>query len=416
MKVQLSRGKLNVLSLSLASLFAKAALFFLYVYVARQVGPDSYGLLTSSTEFVGIFLVVCSFGFQMASVRACRQSDLAQVSSDILFNKVLFLRLVVGLFVFLLAVISCFLLYWGTPNYYPIMLLSIMVLFEPLENHYYTLFWSRSELYVPAIAEVAKIFVYVFVFVAISVLSTVSVYGLMVSSLCGYITSLLFKMLWARKMWGYKVRVLVDIPFSRRFFCESFYFGVVSALYILSLRVDIQMLNQLEGKEQVGIYSAAWQLVQVGIIFIQAISTSIFPNSMANIHLESYRERLRRKILMLSFLVSLGCFLCTFIAPFVIELIYGSGYQAAGVVFAIIIWYLPIRLFAIFPSQILESGVWYKRRIAIYFLPLVVNILLNLYLIPSYGAIGAASSALISNALLGFLLLYYSRMYEKKFF
>lgn len=416
MKIILSKNRINVLSISFASLCSKATLFLLYLYVARSVEVAEYGLLTSSTEFIGVFLVVCSFGFQMASVREYKKATIKGEEGSVIFDKILLLRLIMGAAVFLIAIGVCVLLYAGTANYSLIMMLAPMVLLEPWENHYYTFFWSRSELHIPALAEVIKVIIYASIFFLLSWIDEVSVVNVVISSLLGYTASLVFKGLWAKYKWGYRIRIERDWGFIRRFFSASFYFGIVSVLYILSLRVDIQMLNQISSQEQVGLYSAAWQLVQIGIIFIQAISTSIFPTSMARMHEKSYRAGLQKRLFQITLLLLLGCLVATFSAPLAIDTLYGSEYASAALVFSIIVWYLPMRLFSIFASQMLESGVWYKRRVFIYAVPLGGNVLCNLWLIPHYGAVGAAVSALISNMVLLLSLHYFAKRYEEVFF
>lgn len=412
--MNLSKVHINTFLLVGSSLLTKAVLFFLYIYVARLLGPTNYGLITSSTEYVGIFLIVATFGFQMASVREFRTPE-SSYGIEI-FNKILPMRLFFGLISFLSCFFINIILYWGSDNFYLILILSIVILFEPLENHFYTFFWAHEELKYPAIGEVCKVLVYVLSFFFLNALMGISVLNLIIASVGGYLSSLFVKYFFLVRKYDYTFSIDWDKAFLKRFFQQSFYFGIVSILYICSLRVDVQMLNLLSGNKEVGYYAVGWQIVQVGIVFVQALSTALFPNSMKSIHEYQYRNNLKKKLNKLVFLMILFCILATILSPYILIILYGKEYKPAALVFSLLIWYLPMRLYGIVGSQILESGTWYKKRIYIYATPLAFNVLLNSFIIPIYGAIGAAISALFSNLLLLLLIYYYSIKYEALFF
>ena len=59
----------NIVYLVSSSLITKIVLFLFYIYVARILGPNGYGYISSSTEYLGLFLIFATFGLQMAIVR-----------------------------------------------------------------------------------------------------------------------------------------------------------------------------------------------------------------------------------------------------------------------------------------------------------------------------------------------------------
>lgn len=122
------------------------------------------------------------------------------------------------------------------------------------------------------------------------------------------------------------------------------------------------MLNVICGSTEVGYYSVAWQMVQIGIVFIQSLSTSLFPNSVQKIHLRSFRMKLLKYITYLTIFVILCALLVTFLSDSIIELLYGRAYSNSVLLLNLLVWYLPMRLFAVWGSQILESGAWYKKE------------------------------------------------------
>ena len=99
--------------------------------------------------------------------------------------------------------------------------------------------------------------------------------------------------------------------------------------------------------------------------------------------------------------------MATFLSDSIIKLLYGTAYGNSALLLNLLVWYLPMRLFAVWGSQILESGAWYKKRVLIYITPLAINIVLNYIYLPLYGAQAAAVIALISN---------FAFIYSKKYY
>ena len=313
----------NIAYLVSSSLITKIVLFLFYIYVARILGPNGYGYISSSTEYVGLFLIFATFGLQMAIVREASRNLDNQIE---LFNKILPARFVFSIISFVFCITICYFLYWDTVNFPLIMILAIMVLLQPLEDHCYSFFWVKQELKFVAFGELVKIVVYIGSFILLNVLFGLQLTNLVISTLLGFLCSILFKMKWLKRRYGYQYQFIIDIPYIRKVFYISFYFGIVSIIYVYSLKIDIQMLNVICGSTEVGYYSVAWQMVQIGIVFIQSLSTSLFPNSVQKIHLRSFRMKLLKYITYLTFFVILCALLATFLSDSIIKLLYGTAY------------------------------------------------------------------------------------------
>lgn len=403
----------NIAYLVSSSLITKIVLFLFYIYVARILGPNGYGYISSSTEYVGLFLIFATFGLQMAIVREASRNLDNQIE---LFNKILPARFVFSIISFVFCITICYFLYWDTVNFPLIMILAIMVLLQPLEDHCYSFFWVKQELKFVAFGELVKIVVYIGSFILLNVLFGLQLTNLVISTLLGFLCSILFKMKWLKRRYRYQYQFIIDIPYIRKVFYISFYFGIVSIIYVYSLKIDIQMLNVICGSTEVGYYSVAWQMVQIGIVFIQSLSTSLFPNSVQKIHLRSFRMKLLKYITYLTLFVILCALLVTFLSDSIIKLLYGTAYSNSALLLNLLVWYLPMRLFAVWGSQILESGAWYKKRVLIYLTPLAINIVLNYIYLPLYGAQAAAVIALISNFILVSLITIFAFIYSKKYY
>jgi PST family polysaccharide transporter len=170
------------------------------------------------------------------------------------------------------------------------------------------------------------------------------------------------------------------------------------------MKIDQIMLGQMIGDEAVGIYSAATRISEAWYFIPTVIAASVFPAILeAKKNSEKqYYERLQKLydlMVIISVIVALPM---TFLSTQVIILFFGEAYSGAGPILAIHIWA------AVFVFMGVASGKWFIaennqllsfQRTA---LGAVLNVGLNLWLIPVYGAVGAALATILSYAVAAF--------------
>ncbi|MDD3603496.1 MAG: flippase [Sulfurovum sp.] len=187
---------------------------------------------------------------------------------------------------------------------------------------------------------------------------------------------------------------------------EAYPLILSGAVFILFTRIDQVMLGSMIGDESVGIYAAAVKISE-GWMFIPAlIATSLFP-AMLNARKNNYPLYLQRTQHLLNIMVLLGVsvgLVIIFIASPFVNLIFGESYSESSLVLIIHIWGMvfnavSIISFRYFLAEGLQIYSFYRA-----FAGLILNILLNYFLIPAYGAVGAAVSTVISQAVAAYLL------------
>ncbi|MEJ7780594.1 MAG: flippase [Daejeonella sp.] len=187
---------------------------------------------------------------------------------------------------------------------------------------------------------------------------------------------------------------------------------ILSAVMItLYMQIDILMLKYFGGSTQAGIYSAAARISEAWYFIPTAIVTSVFP---AIIHARKtdpgrYKKRLQNLYdllvvisLPVALIVSLG-------ANEFIDLLYGNSFEGAGIILSVHIWSgIFVFLGSASSQYLLAEGftmISFYRTAA----GAIVNILLNLWLIPLYGGLGASIATLIAYFVATFSILFYSR-------
>ena len=171
--------------------------------------------------------------------------------------------------------------------------------------------------------------------------------------------------------------------------------GIAIVFY---MRIDQVMLGQLLGDHAVGIYSVAVRMSELWYFVPGAIVASTFPFIITERETGAKTFRLRlHQLYAMMILVSLAAAIpVSLLAGPIVDLLFGSAYSAAGTILAIHIWA------GVFVALATARGRWLVleglQRFSLYYVGIgaVVNILLNLILIPLHGGTGAAIATLIA--------------------
>lgn len=187
---------------------------------------------------------------------------------------------------------------------------------------------------------------------------------------------------------------------------QSFPLILSAVMVSIYMKIDQVMLKDV-GSAEVGIYSVAANISEAWYFIPVAIVTSVFP---AIIHarktdLERYSKRLTNLYDLLVFISLPVAVMISFWGPALIHLIYKDAYQGAGEMLSIHIWSGVFVFLGSASSQYLLAEGYTMIAFQRTFLGAVVNILLNLWLIPKYGGIGASIATLVACFVSAFYLL-----------
>ena len=181
--------------------------------------------------------------------------------------------------------------------------------------------------------------------------------------------------------------------------------GVTASLY---LKIDQVMLGAMAGGTTVGIYAAAVRLSEGWYFIPTAIATAAFPLLLrAKASSEATYERRLQALYDVLFWAALCVTIpVSLLANVIVVTLYGPDFFAAGPVLALHVW-AGIFIF-------LRAGLskWLiAEKLTIFSLVThgsgaVVNIALNLLLIPMHGAVGAAVATLVSYAVASYFALF----------
>jgi O-antigen/teichoic acid export membrane protein len=209
-----------------------------------------------------------------------------------------------------------------------------------------------------------------------------------------------------RRLVGH-IRLQLDRKLVRHLFNLAGTFIIISIFGVGFKQVDVLMLGKLKDSATVGIYSAGFRPIQVGMLFLPAFMLALFPR-MSETYVRS-PERLGAIVkqalkLLMTFIIPLAV-ITTVLASDIIPLFYGPGYRESVPVFRILVWML-VFFFAntvLFRTMLASDNERVTMRVAC--VNVVSNVTLNWLLIPRWGAMGVAVASFCTT-LLALLLNY----------
>jgi len=190
--------------------------------------------------------------------------------------------------------------------------------------------------------------------------------------------------------------------FSKSYFRSSFFYGlkghISNILAFINYRVDLFIIAYFLNDAAVGLYSVAVTIVERIWVVSQSVSTVLFArvsNLSTDIERAKFTAIVARNVLFISFI---GGVLLYFLGGWLIYLLFGSEFVDSAAPF---IWLIPGVVLLSF-ARILSnffSGIG-KPEINTYVASFttILNIGLNIYLVPKLGVVGAAIATSITYA------------------
>lgn len=371
------------------------------IWIARYLGPQQYGLLSYAVAFVALFSTLATLGLDSVVVR-----DLVRDPQDEpeLLGTTFALKLAGGLAVMALTLPAIMLLRPGEPLVAGLVALSAAgTVFQALDAidfwfqakvlSKFTVYARTGAFLVATIAKVWLILVKAplvafaaigFAEIALGGLGLVATYKLAGQAIRGWRVS------WAR---------------ARAILSESWPLMLSGFAIVIYMKIDQLMLGSMLGDEAVGVYSAATRISEAWYFVPTAIVSSVFPALVATRQTDEglYYHRLQRLFDWIARLAMVIAVPMTFLASPLVLALFGERYAAAGPMLAVHIWS------AVFVFLGVAQGPWNLAegytRLTFHrtLIGAIVNVVLNLALIPAYAGMGASIATVVAYASAGVL-------------
>jgi O-antigen/teichoic acid export membrane protein len=396
MTLSLRKTSGNALSILTSDVMNRVTSFVLYAMVARHLGTQEFGQLTLALTLF--------YAFQVFAVGGLKTLIVRQVAKDRTQTRLYFLN---GILIVAFSSVVSLIALWSFVRvmHYPpsttrvILLLSLGLLPYTISAVCEGLFqaWERMPyiacVNVPVnVAKVAGAFL---------LLTTNRDLYPVVLILLASLAAIAVVEVWILLRKFSSPPASIDLRFSLRTMrTAATFLGIDGTLAIMS-SMNILLLSKLATETQVGLYSAATQLLVPLLLVYQSIAQSIFPVMCRKVapgyqSLKQIAQHAIELLLILALPAAAGLF---FLGDRVISLLYKNpAFSQAFPALRIIAWVLILQVFTSVLGQVLLASHREKITLRIVFVDATVNLLVGWPLISMFGLRGAAVALLLTRA------------------
>jgi O-antigen/teichoic acid export membrane protein len=362
--------------------------------LTRHLGIAGYGVYTTATVFLSFFIALSDWGIPTIVARDLAKST--RGDSD-LVGTVLVGRILLAIPAALLAIAIAWLIYPHNLDIKnAILILSFTLLSNSAISTLVAYFQARLEMQFPTLAEIAARLVTLGLII-LSVMHGDGIYDIMSIVLIGSFIQLI--VLW----WFIRRELKPDFEFDRALFRTIFLaslpLGAAIILNAIYFKVDALILSILRPVTEVGIYGAAYKVLELILVFPALFGTSVFPILSRQARtMPKFRESLQRSLnfmLLLAVPIFVGGLVT---APSIIAVIGGNEFMAATEPLKVLLAAAVFTFINILNGLAVIALNRQKDALWINVSGLLLNVVLNFLFIPQYGYMAAAINTLVAEA------------------
>ena len=172
--------------------------------------------------------------------------------------------------------------------------------------------------------------------------------------------------------------------------------GLALLMYQAFFSIDTMMLGAMTDSAQTGLYSAAYRLLLLVLAVYYFVMQAVYPR-LASIPEEQRRLHPLRRPLLFAVTAGVGIALVMWLARrLLIQLLFGPAFAPSAKLAQPLLLAIPFDFVTSVLLTVLIAWDHPRRVIAATGTALAVNVVLNLFLIPRYGAMGAAYATPVS--------------------
>jgi O-antigen/teichoic acid export membrane protein len=197
-----------------------------------------------------------------------------------------------------------------------------------------------------------------------------------------------------------------DVAVIKKMLLMSYPFAIIGILMTLYYRLDGVMIEQmlLDGKEQAGIYAASYRLFDASNMIAYLFATLLLPMFSNMIFKKESVEELTKTATYLLFAASaLVAILSIFFGDQLMPLLYQQASDEWIIIFQLLmVSFVAVSMTYVY-GTLLTAGGHLKLFNILAFLGLMINFGLNLFLIPTYKALGATWATFVTQFFIAIL-------------
>lgn len=367
--------------------------FFIGVWLARYLGPENYGIISYVVAFAGLFSFIASLGVDGI---LNRELVAHPEQRDELMGTAFRLKLFGGLISFLVTIVAAFLFESSWLIRSLIILYSLVFIVQAV--NVISIFFQANVL---SKNNVRSILTATIISSILKVVLIISGKGIIWLALIYFLDSVWQGLgyLWSYNHHNLKFKTWrFNKQLAKKIISSSWFLMLSSASVYIYMKIDQVMVGYFMGDYAVGLYAAAVRFAEVWYFIPVMICSSVFPAivNAKNTNYLIYKKRLKALYLLMIAVALIIAIPTTILAPWAITILFGGEFIASAGILQVYVWSSIGFFLGWAINQYLLSENKTKTIMFYNMLSMMLNIGLNLILIPKLGLIGAAWSTLIS--------------------
>ena len=365
---------------------------FVGIWVARYLGPEQFGLFSYAGSFVGLFTAFATLGLDGIVIRELVKDESRR---DKLIGTAFWLKFFGAFLVLIVLAIAIIFTSNDTQTNSLIFIIASATIFQSfnvIDMYFQSKVMSKYVVYANIISLLLSSFVKIALILNEAPLIAFAYVVLFDSSVLAMGFLYFYKKNnLSFKSWSFDKDIALEL------LKDSWPLILSSMIISIYMKVDQVMIKEMLSSEAVGQYAAAVRLSEAWYFIPSVISASLFP-AIINVKKSNkvYKERLQKLYSMMVWIGLLIALPMTFLADYLVDTLFGLAYHLAGDVLVLHIWTvifvgLGVASSKWFIVENLQSYSFYRTLAGG-----ILNILLNLILIPKWGIYGAALATLFS--------------------
>lgn len=387
----------NTFYLTAALVGQKILSFVYFIILARLLGAEMIGKYTFALAFTTIFSIIADLGLQPVIVReVARAKERAQEYLSTAFA----VKLLITGCAYGIVLIAAYLLGYPVLTLQLIAIAGIVMMLDGFHLMFYGVLRGLQNLRYESIGMIGGQII-TFAVGTAAVVLRLPLHMLLVALGLGSLWNVVFSAVMVSRQ-RLHVRPKFDRVIARRFIGYAIPFMLAGIFVKVYSYIDTVLLQHMKGDLEVGLYSVPYKITYAFQFLPMALSAAIYPalsNTWATNKARAswIFDRALLYAILLSLPIALGI---AALAPQIILSVYGSEFVQSILPLQISIFGL-VFIFLYFPVGALLNAT--NRQVVntvCMGITMVTNVILNLFLIPRYGAVGASVAAVATNAFL----------------
>jgi O-antigen/teichoic acid export membrane protein len=368
----------------------------LVIVLARHYGAEIFGHYTFAISFTIMFAMLVDLGINSLIIREVARD---RKSASKYLTNVLLVKSVLGIVAFVLIFIVINLLGYPAELRFLVYAFGVYNILFQISEFLKSFFKAYELMHLDSLVRLTERVISTALALYMVYIGMSLMYVAYVFIVSAVLTMLIALVLVRKRIVGFTKGL--SQPFMKKFLKKSLPFAISFALYTVYFRIDVVLINKMQGDLSTGIYTSALQLVEALLFVSILVSMAVFP-----LLSESYKSMKARalkiyaKTSKLLFLIGVPIVVGTLVlGDRFILLFFGNEYSDAGLILKFLMFFILFHFLNIFNTSTTFAMKRENALIKLLVAVLIIHVVMNIFLIHYHSINGAAWAKVVSEVI-----------------